>query len=413
MAVSALSRWASEAPAPVFVAAGEGMRDRVDRLFTDTRLERAASPRHAAILLIAGPMRLEDREDLRRLHDQMPHPRATLLWDAEVGEALGNAERWTGGAPAGDSYAGAARGSDAAVRDRLEGLWQELASGERPSEPDLLEDEPPNPWEGIGPHGQGGKGMMGGTPYGRPMAMTSDDLRDGLALDAYTARFGPFLPMFPPGLLLEMTLQGDVIQSAKVLRPPLRQAAGDDAPAALLRLARLLDLLGLPALAQRARLAATGDGSAANIETLGRAIRWSGATLAIPSRLGAIEGRGDVRARFGDLLAIAGGSSAAARPELPDSAHLSSLLSGLEWSEAMLVLNSFDDETLSTLGGVRDEPDEEGHGHDHDGPHGHGGHKGHGDHGSHQGHEHHEGHAAHEQGQNGESRHHGSHGGHA
>ena len=96
MAVSALRKWAGEAPAPIFVAAGEEMRDRVELLFNDGRLVRAASPRHAAIFLIAGRMRLEDREDLRRLHDQMPHPRVTLLWEAEVGEALGEAERFTG-----------------------------------------------------------------------------------------------------------------------------------------------------------------------------------------------------------------------------------------------------------------------------------------------------------------------------
>src|SRR3546814_18792006 len=71
--------------------------------------------------------------------------------------------------------------------------------------------------------------MMGGKPYGRPMAMTDEDLRDGLALDAYTACFGPFLSVLPPGLLLELTLQGDVIQSAKVLRAPFAQD-GADAP---------------------------------------------------------------------------------------------------------------------------------------------------------------------------------------
>ncbi|MDY8110887.1 hypothetical protein U0C82_17245 [Fulvimarina sp. 2208YS6-2-32] len=411
MAVSALSRWAREAPVPVFVAIGDGMRERVERLFCDPGIERAATPRHAAILLIAGRMRLEDREDLRRLHDQMPHPRATLLWDAKVGEALGDAEIFSGGTLESDKDAGEA------VRDHLERLWQDLASGERPSEPDLLHDEPPNPWEGIGPHGQGGKGMMGGTPYGRPMAMTSDDLRDGLALDTYTARFGPFLPMFPPGLLLEMTLQGDVIQAAKVLRPPLSQKAEENAPAALSRLARLLDLLGLPALGQRTRLAVAGDRSSSTLEKLGRAIRWSGAMLAIPPGLGAVEGQGDLSARLNDLLAVAGGSSPATRPELPESAHLSSLLPGLEWSEAMLVLNSFDDKTLSMLAMVMDEPDEERDGHDHDGDHmrhdhgghhdhggshhehgrhqGEGGQGGHGDYGSHQGHDPHGSHGGH------------------
>ncbi|WP_139802321.1 hypothetical protein [Aurantimonas sp. 22II-16-19i] len=342
------------------------MRDRVDLLFTDTRLERVATPRHAAIFLVAGPMRHEDREDLRRLHDQLPHPRATLLWNAGVGEALGSAD---------------ILGVDTPAADRLVRLWARLASGDRRSEPDLLKDVPPNPWQAIGPHGQGGKGMMGGTPYGRPMAMTADDWRDGLALDAYTARFGPFLPMFPPGLLLEMTLQGDVIQSVRVLRPPLMQEPGQDGPAAArLRLARLLDLLGLPALGQRTRLAA-GDPPAPAFQGLKRAIRWSGAALAIPPGLGAIEGQ-DVRARLSDLLALVDGATAAPRPDLPASAHLSSLLPGLEWSEAMLLLNSFDDERLAALAVVKDEADEDGDGHEDTGHrhhdrsdrHGHGGH---------------------------------------
>ena len=344
MAVSALSNWADEAPAPIFVAGGEGMRDRLERLFNDARFVRAASPRHASIFLIAGRMRFEDREDLRRLHDQMPHPRVTLLWDAELGEALGEAERFTQDAPMAD-----ASHIDAAAMDHLARLWRDLANGERPSEPDLLHDEPPNPWEGIGPHGQGGMGMMGGTPYGRPMAMTSDDLRDGLALDTYTARFGPFLPMFPPGLLLEMTLQGDVIQTAKVLRPPLAQARANDVPAALLQLARLLDLLGLPALGQRARLAVAGDQSSSTLDKLGRAIRWSGAKLSIPRGLAAIEGHGDLRTRFDDLIAVAGGFSPAMRHEMPEAAHLSSLLPGLEWHEAMIVLNSFQPDRIRAI----------------------------------------------------------------
>src|SRR3546814_3144822 len=101
--------------------------------------------------------------------------------------------------------------------------------------------------------------MMGGKPYGRPMAMTDEDLRDGLALDAYTACFGPFLSVLPPGLLLELTLQGDVIQSAKVLRTPFAQDGADEP---LRRVARLLRLLGLAGAAERflrAVPAQTGD----------------------------------------------------------------------------------------------------------------------------------------------------------
>src|SRR3546814_19198885 len=90
--------------------------------------------------------------------------------------------------------------------------------------------------------------MMCGKPEGRPMAMTEEDVGDGLALDAYTACFGPFLSVLPPGLLLELTLQGDVIQSAKVLRAPFAQDGADEP---LRRVARLLRLLGLAGAAER------------------------------------------------------------------------------------------------------------------------------------------------------------------
>src|SRR3546814_19371411 len=91
-------------------------------------------------------------------------------------------------------------------------------TGERRSEDDLLPDEPPVAWRGKGDHGQGGEGMMGGKPYGRPMAMTAEDLRDGLALAAYPACFGPFLSVLTPGFLLDLPLQSVVIQSATVFR---------------------------------------------------------------------------------------------------------------------------------------------------------------------------------------------------
>ena len=88
------------------------------------------------------------------------------------------------------------------------------------SSPDRLPDEEPNEWRGVGPFGQGGEGMMGGTPYGRPMAMTGDD-RDGLALDQLHLPPRP-LPRVAAArcLVLDVTLQGDVLQA---VTPPTRQ----------------------------------------------------------------------------------------------------------------------------------------------------------------------------------------------
>lgn len=184
MAVDWLNRLAAGADVAVYPCIGPGLLVPVEQLFLSPGLRRASTPREAAVLMVAGVIPGAAQAALDRLHDQLPHPRASFRWDGE-------------GNPTSDLIA----------------LWRDLLNG-RPSEGDRLANEPPNEWRGKGDHGQGGEGMMGGVPYGRPMAMTADDIRDGLALDAYTARIGPFAPMLPPGLVLEVTLQGDVIVSA-------------------------------------------------------------------------------------------------------------------------------------------------------------------------------------------------------
>lgn len=81
MAVTGLlTRLAAKAPVPVFAAVGESGLRAVDRLSLTPGVEMVASPRHASMLLIAGSIRPEDQPELERLHDQLPHPRATLFW---------------------------------------------------------------------------------------------------------------------------------------------------------------------------------------------------------------------------------------------------------------------------------------------------------------------------------------------
>ncbi|SKA17102.1 hypothetical protein [Consotaella salsifontis] len=360
MAVRLLEKSAPSAPVSVFAAVGAGSRGRVERLFYDPRLTRVLSVRQANVLLVAGSLRDEDHDDLRRLHDQMPPPRATVWWGS-------------------DPIFGFDDLTTIAVEDdpvaAIVAAHRALIMVERASEPDLLPNEPANPWRGEGPHGQGGKGMMGGTPYGRPMAMTNDDLRDGLALDAYTAPFGPFLPMLPPGLKLSLTLQGDVVQKAEVLRPPLAQH--DDGPTRALRLrrvARLLRILGLDAHADRLQDASRASecGEEVDFAKLRRLVRWSGALAAIPPGLGVVDGR-DVRSRMRRWLDELG----VQRPDPADPAsseqpaRLVDLLEGLEWTEAILVINSFDDKALLAMAPVEKEDgnaekgEGEHHHHDH------------------------------------------------
>ncbi len=290
MGMSPLARLALRAPVPVFAAIGPGRQADVERLLARRGLRRALTPRDAAVLLLAGDLPPDAMEPLGRVHDQVPRPRRIL--------------RWTDRTETGD-----------AVADRLATAWRGLCGGED-GDDDLQPDAPSNAWRGVGPHGQGGTGMMGGTPYGRPMAMTGLDIRDGLQLDRYTARLGPFAPMLPPGLVLELTLQGDVICDAGVVCPPFAQPADADAP--VLCSARMLALLGLEDAARRV----IRGGRPGALWLRG----------AVPRGLGRIEGGGDARERLAGYLA--GTPAALAVPPLPE------LLSGLEWAEAMLVLAS-------------------------------------------------------------------------
>lgn len=65
--------------------------------------------------------------------------------------------------------------------------------------------------DGHGMHGMGGMGM----PAGLPMAGRGED-RDGLRLDRLRLPLGPILADWPAGLLLRLTVQGDVVQRADV-----------------------------------------------------------------------------------------------------------------------------------------------------------------------------------------------------
>lgn len=176
---------------------------------------------------------------------------------------------------------------------------------------------------------------MGGKPYGRAMAMTGEDLRDGLQLDAFRLRLGPFAPMLPPGLVLELVLQGDVIQRAKVQQLPYMQSEPSTPRAFLRRAARMLELLELPALAERCRRRA-GEPAGPALSLL-RAVRWSGALAAVPRDLGRVESLGtDARERLQGWLTDGGGT------DTDMAVHLDQLLPGLEWQEAMLAIASLD-----------------------------------------------------------------------
>lgn len=363
------------APTPVYAVAGEGGRRVLERLVLEPGIEEVDSPRHAGVLVIAGRVPDEAQVAVQRIHDQMPHPRACAM----VGPRREATPRtFIDGLVIEDR-----RQAGAEIRR----LYRQLLDGERPSSGARLPDEPPAPWQGRGDHGQGGEGMMGGKPYGRPMPMTDDDIRDGLSLDAPSASIGPFAPMLPPGLCLEVTMQGDVVQHARIrsapyadesLLEPWHRALDNGASIRDLErlraahhlrcIARLLKVRGALAIALRAlRLAdeaetgrlgrlggldlrwlscvcrlATDVGTGilpgeAREALAGPALRGAGATDDLRhghedySRLGfrpVVQSAGDVRSRVWQWLAETQQSLALAA--LPDAARTSAFPAGIE-----------------------------------------------------------------------------------
>lgn len=278
-----IGQLAAPAPIPWFAAAGAGGDAYLDALRADARLVHVGTPRAAMVTVGAGVVPEELLEPLSRIHDGMPHPRALawLLTDD-------------------DFPAPPLRGLAMVLPPHADGiarLVRELRDGRRPSSPPLLADIDPAEWRGVGPYGQGGSGMTGGVPYGRPMASLAPD-RDGLRLDRLPTSVGPWFPFLPPGLRLRVGFAGDVLSGVEVLPPPpvpgprsdadvFHRALREPVPISVLELARVrshlcalaraLDAAGLAALARGVRrLMVDPQLGPARVDGLERRLRWSG-----------------------------------------------------------------------------------------------------------------------------------------
>ncbi|MBF6601037.1 MAG: hypothetical protein IVW36_11060 [Dehalococcoidia bacterium] len=218
---AALRAFAAGAEAPIFAIAGLGARDAVQDLRLRRELRLVDSPRSASILLVAGVVPEALAEAVARAHDAMPRPRASVRWHLDEA-APGGAESLRA------SVSASATDDVVAVVRRT---FVELINGARDSEPAILPDVDPAPWRGVGPFGQGGSGMTGGRPFGRPMAEMGDD-RDGLRLDVLPLTVGPFFTRLPAGLTLELRLAGDLVDEASLFPNPF---AGAAVPASRLR----------------------------------------------------------------------------------------------------------------------------------------------------------------------------------
>ena len=254
----------------VFVVAGTGGRRArlaAERVIRTRGWRVALSPGEANMLVLCAPERHGLDEVVARLWDQLPSPRArTHIAAAEDAEAR------LGAAVAALADLAHQRG-DAAARSAAAAATQ--MEHQQPAAP--------NHHDGHGQHGgHGGHDMadhaghegqhgghegqhgghhmghdMGGMqmPGGLPMARRGED-RDGLKLDRLHLPLGPALPDWPAGLVVRLTLQGDVVQRALVeLQVPEGAAsAALRGPAERLdSLQRLLFVAGWPAAAVQAR----------------------------------------------------------------------------------------------------------------------------------------------------------------
>ncbi len=220
-----LTTAATRAEVPVFPVVGAGGREATAALWLARGVRVVDTPRAAVVLVVIGRLTRALLHATMLAHDQLPGPRATVWW--RVGEGRPD----LGGPDGAEDLLCALPDVVPATAGDVDGLravFTDLLAGRRPSGPPALADIESPRWRGVGPYGHGGEGMMGGVPYGRPFAEMTDD-PDGLMLDQLPLQIGPLLPAFPPGLVLHVGLQGDVLRGVTVGDNPYRSWPGDPA----------------------------------------------------------------------------------------------------------------------------------------------------------------------------------------
>ncbi|MFG3134378.1 hypothetical protein ACGFZU_42700 [Streptomyces tendae] len=231
----------------------------------------AATPAQADVLLIAGPNCSDLHAAVNRLWQDLPEPRARVhapgAGDVEAALETGQTrlgsltgQRTQTEAPDGATQGGDNGGphhqesrdgaeeqgegnGDVGGTHDSEGDGHHHAGGAQPgddqADPQGEHHETHNgdesheghDGEDEGGHSQGHGGHGGGDlemPGGLPMAEQGED-RDGLMLDQLHVPLGPLLADWPAGLTIRVTLQGDVVQEAKVEEPLRPDSAVADA----------------------------------------------------------------------------------------------------------------------------------------------------------------------------------------
>ena len=251
----------------------------------------AQSPADADVLIVCGTPGLRLIELVEVMWHQMPGPRVRV-------QARGH-----------DDVVGALDEAHALLLDPARHRQDAL---KRPGADGLLARQPHHSMAGhdpgghhhhgepddAGDHGDGhgahqGHSDQGGheghegmdmSPGGIPLAEGGED-RDGLEMDVLKIRLGPVLPHWPAGLVLDCSLQGDLITEARAEVLSAGDASGDEAGARARQLDNLVSVLALAgwedaaAQARKVRDAALGtehgpaDGN--GLERLRRRVRRS------------------------------------------------------------------------------------------------------------------------------------------
>jgi hypothetical protein len=421
-----LARWALRRPHVLLAVApaATGTRIAVEAELARRGAVIADSAVDADVLLVVGSPAQELTTALDEVWRQLPGPRArarvtqpaeveqvlreavdALAEPAQTADAARRSDEWRDNAMASDGdekHKGADGGQEehgGGRHDHHDGSQGEQGEsnshedhGGAPS--DQHGDRHSHGGGGHESHGGGGHEGHGGgmqMPGGLMMAHRRSD-RDGLKLDVLQVAFGPILPDWPAGLILELALQGDVVQQVKsrvlstaaVPGTPFWLAGGPRryAAAHLDSLGRLLAVTGWAGMAYRVRRLRDGvladvpaDQARAELMSVGRqvrrsrALRWAtdglgvltdemAAQLRVVGPAGrAVADGGDVRARWGrwlveadrllagdpvDGLGPRGGSVEGRSGSAALLAAAEQLMVGLDVAAARLVLASFD-----------------------------------------------------------------------
>lgn len=300
----------------------------------------AQSPADADVLVMAGEPGPQLAEVVEALWRQVPAPRARV----QVIDAAA-----------------------AALDEAVAVLADAAGQGEEPDRAVVRKRGDSRGSTGHGEHGGHGDMAM---PGGLPMADLGED-RDGLTLDRVHVPLGPALPDWPAGLVVRVTLQGDVVQEAqaRILDAPHPAEAFWDRPdraagRELDALAGFLGAAGWGDAADHARrlrdgLLAGTPPSEPDIGKLVRRVRGSWVLRRLVR--GVRAGSTDVLALLEQRLAAverAVAGSAAPRDPGQDTTELARMLVGAEFAALRLIVAVLGPDIASTGAGPHAEPAE-------------------------------------------------------